>query len=102
MALREIVDIVKRMYGVRVNEEEYTEVETVLPQEGYEGYLQNLVDSKDTEISNIAKTIKIIFDKDTVSKGEKQKFDNSCAEAYKNEAEKSIKEIIGKILRMEL
>ena len=102
--VREIFDMVKKNYGVLVDKEKetYVEVETVVPDEGYEGYLQRLIDSKNEQITPIAEMIKDIYEKDIVNTDEKRRYENACSEIYKNEPNKTIREIIAKILRMEL
>lgn len=102
-AIKEIFNIVKTNYGVLINEEKetYTEHEEISQEKDYKAYLQKLIESDDEELSGIAKSIDNLFKNDNVNKDEKRRFENSCAEIYKNEAEKSIKEIATKILRME-
>lgn len=100
-AIREIVEIVKEKYGVRVDEEQYADVETIVPEQNYGNYLLKLMESGDRELAEVAKQIKGVFDRDRVSRDEKQRYQNACAEVYKNEAEKPIKDMIARIMRME-
>jgi hypothetical protein len=59
------------------------------------------MESGDRELAEVAKQIKGVFDRDRVSRDEKQRYQNACAEVYKNEAEKPIKDMIARIMRME-
>ena len=100
--IKEIVQIVKQNYGVIVEEERDSYVGPEPEEIEYKEYLNNLIESGEANVSEIAKKILKIYEKDETSKNDKQRFQNSCAEVYKEEQEKSIKEIITKMIRMEV
>lgn len=100
--IREMVNIVKERYGVRMEEEgKFFEPETIIPEEGYEKYLEKMGKHSEEKIANVAKEIIKVFKTDNTADDIRDKFENACMGYYKEEADKNKKNIASKIMRME-
>jgi len=98
--ISEIVEIVRKKYGVLVL---VKEKENVSEEEGiYSEYIDKVLNNPDEIIVNIAKEIKKNLEEDQTEYDEKTKFHNACIKYYKDEADKKKKEIAGRIMRIEI
>lgn len=101
--IKKVEEEVRKRYGVRLEDkEEFVEPVTVLPEGSVVGYLDKLSTSGEELIREIAKGIKEIFLKTSGGKDDKEKFDKAGIEYYGKETDKGKRQIIARIIRMEL
>jgi hypothetical protein len=104
--IKEMVEINRQKYGVIVEEkgEEVLveKVKTIIPEGSYINYLKKLAESKKENISEISKKVLEFFESDKTSKDDKIRFEDACMQYYKEEVDKTKKQILSKILRMEI
>lgn len=101
--IKKVEEIVRVRYGVRVGEkEQYEEPVTIFPEGGIIAYLDKLSSGSNELTAEIAKNIKEVFLKMEKGRDEKEKFDNAGIEVYSQEKDKVRRQIIAKIIRMEI
>lgn len=97
----EMMEILKSNYGVRIDEKKSVVPETILPEGSYIKYLEKLSSSTDEIISEYSKKIIEIYNKEIETNLQKR-YEISCTKVYAEEKDRKKKQMIAKILRMEV
>lgn len=104
--IQEIFEVVLDKYGVRVSvDENSTEADIpkdVIPENSPRGYLEKISKSSNKLISDAAKKVITIYEVDKVNEDEKVRFTLSCQAAYKEESDKEMRDVLAKLIRMEI